>query len=138
MTMKVKNMTLTMADIAKVSDVLCITEPRGGGAVTVLANMHGENCLQRVFPNWDIPWEPNTFAFPPDWLHAIFPVPALAGLGSHRLPSINGDIPLEMATPVQLTFLLAVAANKQGARAVMWDEDGKPQLRLFVPPRGNN
>jgi hypothetical protein len=136
--MKVKEVKLTWTDVPSVSDVLCIVEPRGGGAVTVLANAYGRDCLQKVFPNWDIPWEPNASAFPRDWLHAVFPIPELASRGGHNLPPINGSIPLATATPASLAFLLAIGAKNQGARAMTWGDEQEPPLHLFVPPQRSN
>ncbi len=134
---KRKEIQLKMGDVPRVSDVLCICEPRGRGDVTVLANARGRDCLQRVFPEWSIPWEANACAMPSDWLHALFPLPELAS-GAHRLPPITGDVSIDEATPAALTFLLAIAAMNEGARAVMWDDQWEPQLSLFVPDRAHN
>ena len=54
--MKTKQIMLNTNDVPNVSDVVCICEPRGEGGVTVLANAHGRNCLQKVFPAWSIPF----------------------------------------------------------------------------------
>jgi len=136
--MKVIESKMTMKDVPRVSDVLCIVEPHGDGAVTVLANQHGRDCLQKVFPEWSVPWEPYVSSFPSDWLHAVFPVPELASKHAHSLPPINGNVPLVEATPAALAFLLAIAAKNQGGRAMTWDDQREPQLQLFIPPHGYN
>jgi hypothetical protein len=128
---KIRSLKLKWPDVPAVSDVLCIIEPRGGGAVTVLANEQGRDCLQKVFPEWSIPWEANSSGFPRDWLYAVFHVPELAR-GAHNLPQFADKVPLDEAAPAQL---LAVAAKNQGARAMTWDEQRKPQFELFIPSR---
>ena len=135
--MKSKHIELTMEDVPNVSDVLCICEPRGGGAVTVLANAQGRDCLQKVFPKWITPWEQNAAGMPSDWLHAVFRMPELADHGAHNLPPISGGMPLEEATPAALAFLLAVAATNQGARVMTWDEQRELQFKLYLPPHGS-
>jgi hypothetical protein len=132
-----RDVEITPADVPNIADVLCICEPRGGGAVSVIANQLGRDCLHRIFPTWDIPWERNVTGFPGDWLQAIFDVPRLAH-GTHNLPPITGNAVLEEATPKALTFLIAIAAKYQGARAMLWDEESDPPFELYVPPRGNN
>jgi hypothetical protein len=134
---RVIKIKLTMRDVPQVADVLCIVEPRGGGAVTVLANTFGQACLEKVFPRWRIPWAPNHSAFPRDWLHAVFDMPDLVH-GTHNLPPITDGAQLEQATPPQFAFWLAMGAYHQGARAMMWNDGGDEPLQLFIPPRGNN
>jgi hypothetical protein len=128
---KIRSLKLKWPDVPAVSDVLCIIEPRGGGGVTVLANEQGRDCLQKVFPEWSIPWEANSSGFPREWLYAVFHVPELAR-GAHNLPQFADKVPLDEAVPAQL---LAVAAKNQGARAMTWDEQRKPQFELFIPSR---
>ena len=136
---KKKVLELSRDDVPHVSDVFCICEPRGGGSITVLANAHGRASLQKVFPEWSIPWEKqNSSRFPNDWLLAIFHMPNLASRGGHNLPPITGGAPLEEATPAALAVLLTIAAKDQGARAMMWDEQGDPPLRLFLPASRHN
>jgi len=65
-------------------------------------------------------------------------MPELARRGAHNLPPIAGGVPLDEATPAQLAFLLAIAAKNQGARAMTWDEQRKPQFELFMPSRAHN
>ena len=98
----------------------------------------GRDCLQKVFPKWSIPWETSSWGFSSDWLHAVFQMPELARRGAHNLPPIAGGVPLDEATPAQLAFLLAIAAKNQGARAMTWDEQRKPQFELFMPSRAHN
>src|SRR5262245_50653375 len=138
--LKTKEVMLKHDDIPKVCDVFCIVEPRGGGNVTVAANGHGRECLQKVFPRWSIPWKPFTASFPSDWLSTIVDVPNLARRGDHQLPmNITGGTPLEDATPAAVTLLLAFGARNQGARVMKWDEDGgEHQYQLFRPSSLNN
>jgi hypothetical protein len=132
--METKEIKITWRIVPDMTDVLCVCEPRGGGAVTVLANQRGRECLQKVFPNAQIPWEPNTCNMPRDWLHSIFLVPELAR-GHHALPPITGNVPLEEAAPAALTYPLAYAVQTQGVRAMTWDEQDEPQHRLHLPPQ---
>jgi len=131
---KAKIIGVTPNDVPNVSDVLCIVEPRGGGAVIVLANAKGRECLQRIFPNSQPSWKPNESNMPPNWRHAVFHMPELAR-GEHALPPIAGDTPLKEATPAALAYLLAYAVERQGGCAMIFDEDGDPPLRLLAPAR---
>jgi hypothetical protein len=127
---------LTPEDLPNVTDVVCVAEPRAPGAIAAFANAPGRNALQKVFPEWSIPWEPNAVTLPPDWLLALFHMPTLAErYGIRDLESITGGAPLEDATPAALAFLLATVAKDQGARAATWDGQ---VLDLYTPPRGNN
>jgi len=135
---KIRSVKLKWPDVPAISDALCIVEPRGGGAVTVIANEQGRDCLQKVFPKWSIPWETSSWGFSSDWLHAVFQMPELARRGAHNLPPIAGGVPLDEATPAQLAFLRAIAAKNPGARAMTWDEQRKPQFELFMPSRAHN
>jgi hypothetical protein len=133
--MKTKQIELNTNDIPNITDVLCICEPHSSkGAVTVLANARGRDCLQKVFPAWGIPWETDS-KMPSDWLHAAFYVPEMASRGGHHLPPITGGIPLEEAAPAALAFLLAIAAKEQGARAMTWDDQQEVPFTLYPPPQ---
>ena len=132
-----RDVRMTWKDVPQVCDALCIVEPRGGGAVTVLAKAFGQTSSEKVFPNWRIPWERNPSSFPHDWLHAVFHVPELAR-GVNELPPITGGAQLEEAAPHALAFLLAMGAYHQGARVAIWNEGGDPELTLHIPPQGNN
>jgi hypothetical protein len=107
--------SISPRDIPNMADLLCIVEPRGLGAVTVLANAHGRDAVNRVFPVTRISWESNASGMPLDWLQ-----PALASSGGHELPRA-------------LAFLIAIGVRNQGARAAVWDEGAEVPFRVFVP-----
>ena len=128
------NGSISPRDIPNMADLLCVVEPRGRGAVTVLANAHGRDAVKRVFPVTRISWESNASGMPLDWLHAALNVPALASSGGHGLPrEVYGDAALDEATPEALAFLLAIAVKDQGARAAVWDEGAEVPFRVFAP-----
>ena len=131
--MKPKVIGVALKDVPNISDVLCVCEPRGGGTVTVFANARGERVCKKFFPLR----KPHGRSASPCRANGCRPflnVPDLAR-GDHTLPPINGNIPLDEASPGALAYLLAYAVQRQGARAMMWDEEGAPPLRLLTPPQ---
>ena len=109
-------------DVTNISDVVCIVDRRGRGAVGVYANAAGRACLQRIFPAFRPSWESSAGKMPDDWLKAVFYVAELAR-GEHALPPIYGDAVLEEATPEAIAYLLAHAVREHGARAMIWNNE---------------
>ena len=126
--LKGKRFELAVTDIPNMVDAMF--RGTGDGWVTIAANAKGRQCVEQVFPDAHIAWrDPGDLGFPAgDWQGFDLNLPDVASATRHNLPPVNGSTPLDAARPDAVAFVLAYAAQVQGARSMLLKEDGSAAL----------
>jgi hypothetical protein len=128
---KAKSFQASIGQIAELCDVLFRgVDPKDDkevrpGWVRICASKKGQRAVEAVFPSAHIEWRyytDNALG----WAEFSINLPEVAGAGpDHRLPlEITGGVSLDDALPDVLAFLLAMAAQRQGARVAVEDCTG--------------